>query len=108
MNSDRNLFGSFSATSYRLRIICSFEAILVSFSLAAAPYFEHRLPEVFAGYPASLTTVPVAFPDGLSPAAWAAGAPLLLLTTFLDVRPEPAAVNGRGVLEPDAARVPPR
>lgn len=56
--------------------------------LAAAPHFEHRLPEVFAGYPASMTGVPVAFPTASRPQAWAAGAPLLLLTTLLAVEPE--------------------
>ena len=55
--------------------------------LTAAPYFEHRLPEVFAGYPAELTSVPVAFPTASRPQAWAAGAPLLLLTTLLDLQP---------------------
>ncbi len=55
--------------------------------LAAAPYFEHRLPEVFAGYPASATGVPVAFPTASRPQAWAAGAPLLLLTTVLGLEP---------------------
>jgi glycogen debranching enzyme len=55
--------------------------------LAAAPYFEHRLPEVFAGFPESLTTVPVAFPTASRPQAWAAGTPLLLLTTLLDLQP---------------------
>lgn len=55
--------------------------------LAAAPYFEHRLPEVFAGYPASQTTVPVAFPTASRPQAWAAGAPLMLLTTLLELQP---------------------
>jgi glycogen debranching enzyme len=55
--------------------------------LSAAPYFEHRLPEVFAGYPAELTGVPVAFPTASRPQAWAAGAPLLLLTTLLGVEP---------------------
>jgi glycogen debranching enzyme len=55
--------------------------------LAAAPYFEHRLPEVFAGFPGSLTSVPVAFPTASRPQAWAAGAPLLLLTTLLDIQP---------------------
>jgi glycogen debranching enzyme len=54
--------------------------------LAAAPYFEHRLPEVFAGFPAALTTVPVAFPTASRPQAWAAGTPLLLLTTVLGLR----------------------
>jgi glycogen debranching enzyme len=55
--------------------------------LRAAPYFEHRLPEVFAGFPAAVTTVPVAFPTASRPQAWAAGAPLLLLTTLLDLHP---------------------
>jgi glycogen debranching enzyme len=55
--------------------------------LAAAPYFEHRLPEVFAGFPRRLTSVPVAFPTASRPQAWAAGAPLLLLTTLLGLRP---------------------
>ena len=60
---------------------------IASAILAAAPYFEHRLPEVFAGFPLALTSVPVAFPTASRPQAWAAGAPLLLLTTLLDLRP---------------------
>jgi glycogen debranching enzyme len=60
---------------------------IASAILRAAPYFEHRLPEVFAGYPASLTTVPVAFPTASRPQAWAAGTPLLLLSTLLDLHP---------------------
>lgn len=55
--------------------------------LAAAPHFEHRLPEVFAGYPATVTGVPVAFPTASRPQAWAAGAPLLILTTLLGLQP---------------------
>lgn len=55
--------------------------------LTAAPYFEHRLPEVFAGYPAELSTVPVAFPTASRPQAWAAGAPLMLFTTLLNLQP---------------------
>ncbi|HEY7934309.1 MAG TPA: glycogen debranching N-terminal domain-containing protein [Solirubrobacteraceae bacterium] len=55
--------------------------------LRAAPHFEHRLPEVFAGYPASVTSVPVAFPTASRPQAWAAGTPLLLLSTLLDLEP---------------------
>lgn len=61
------------------RIACSI--------LSAAPHFEHRLPEVFAGYPATLTSVPVAFPTASRPQAWAAGAPLMLLTMLLDLQP---------------------
>jgi glycogen debranching enzyme len=55
--------------------------------LSAAPHFEHRLPEVFAGYPSALTSVPVAFPTASRPQAWAAGAPLMLLTTLLGLTP---------------------
>ncbi len=55
--------------------------------LRAAPYFEHRLPEVFAGYPTSMASVPVAFPTASRPQAWAAGTPLLLLSTLLDLQP---------------------
>jgi glycogen debranching enzyme len=61
--------------------------------LSAAPYFEHRLPEVFGGYPAATTSVPVAFPTASRPQAWAAGTPLLLLTTLLDLRPDRAEAD---------------
>jgi len=54
---------------------------------SAAPYFEHRLPEVVAGDAASMTSIPVAFPTASRPQAWAAGTPLLLLSTLLG--PEP-------------------
>lgn len=60
---------------------------IASAILRAAPYFEHRLPEVFAGYTASITSVPVAFPTASRPQAWAAGTPLLLLSTLLDLHP---------------------
>jgi glycogen debranching enzyme len=55
--------------------------------LSAAPHFEHRLPEVFAGYPAAVTYVPVAYPTASRPQAWSAGTTLLLLTTLLDLTP---------------------
>jgi len=51
--------------------------------LAAAVAFDHRLPEVFAGFERDATGVPVEYPDALSPQAWAAGAPLLALRTLL-------------------------
>jgi glycogen debranching enzyme len=62
-------------------------ATIATAMLAAAPHFEHRLPEVFAGYPAAVTSVPVAYPTASRPQAWAAGAPLLLLTALLDLEP---------------------
>jgi glycogen debranching enzyme len=49
----------------------------------AAAFFDHRLPEVFAGCPRSMTHAPVRYPTASSPQAWAAGAPLLLLSTVL-------------------------
>lgn len=55
--------------------------------LRVAPYFEHRLPEVFAGYPAETTGVPVAYPTASRPQAWAAGAPLLILTALSGLSP---------------------
>jgi glycogen debranching enzyme len=61
--------------------------------LSAAPHFEHRLPEVFAGYPAAVTSVPVAYPTASRPQAWAAGTPLLLLTTMLGLQPGPIHVD---------------
>jgi glycogen debranching enzyme len=55
--------------------------------LSATPYFEYRLPEVFAGFPRSVTSVPVSFPTASRPQAWAAAAPLLMLSTALDLQP---------------------
>ncbi len=85
--------------------------------LHAAPYFEHRLPEVFAGYPTSTASVPVAFPTASRPQAWAAGTPLLLLTTLLDLKPGSALAEAtlpggigpvalRSHLHQDAAKPP--
>ncbi len=75
--------------------------------LSAAPYFEHRLPEVFAGFPRSVTSIPVAFPTASRPQAWAAAAPLLLLSTLLGLEPRrehaPHHSNGHAIaLEPSA------
>jgi glycogen debranching enzyme len=51
--------------------------------LQAAIAFEHRLPELFAGFERDDTNIPVPYPDALAPQAWAAGAPLLALRTLL-------------------------
>jgi glycogen debranching enzyme len=59
----------------------------------AGGYFEHRLPEVFAGCPARMTGAPVAYPTASSPQAWAAGASLLLLTTVLGLDPAGGALR---------------
>ena len=65
--------------------------------LAAAPHFEYRLPEVFAGFPASETSVPVAFPTASRPQAWAAGSALLLLSTLLDLQPQYVSAHANGL-----------
>jgi glycogen debranching enzyme len=56
--------------------------------LEAAAHFDHRLPEVFAGYPRSLTEFPVEYPTACSPQAWAAGTPLLLIRVLLGLEPQ--------------------
>jgi glycogen debranching enzyme len=59
----------------------------------AAGYFDYRLPEVFAGCAAELTHTPVSYPTASSPQAWAAAAPLLLLSTTLGLSPGPDGVR---------------
>jgi glycogen debranching enzyme len=51
--------------------------------LEAAVAFQHRLPELFAGFSRDGTNIPVPYPDALAPQAWSAGAPLLALRTLL-------------------------
>jgi glycogen debranching enzyme len=63
----------------------------------AAGFFDYRLPEVFAGCPREMTHAPVVYPTASSPQAWAAAAPLLLLTTILGMEPSPDGP----VVEPD-------
>ena len=73
----------------------------------AAGHFDHRLPEVFAGYPRSMTEFPVEYPTACSPQAWAAGTPLLLIRVLLGLEPQghgltttpyvPRAVGSLGV-----------
>jgi glycogen debranching enzyme len=67
----------------------------------AAAYFDHRLPEVFAGYPRSLTGFPVEYPTACSPQAWAAGTPLLLIRVLLGLEPQGAQLTSTPYV-PDA------
>jgi len=66
--------------------------------LEAATYFDWRLPEVFAGYPRSLTRFPVEYPTASSPQAWATGAPLLLLRVMLGLEPDGIRLKSDPVL----------
>jgi glycogen debranching enzyme len=62
-------------------------ARIASAIVRASAYFNYRLPEVFAGSPSHTTHAPVEYPTASSPQAWAAGAPLLALTTVMGLRP---------------------
>jgi glycogen debranching enzyme len=81
-------------------------AALAAGILAAAEFFDGRLPEAFGGYERSLTKYPVQYPTACSPQAWSTGAPLLLLRTMLGLEPvgdhlvvDPALPAGIGHLE---------
>jgi len=56
--------------------------------LDATMFFDHQLPEVFAGLPRDETPFPIAYPTAARPQAWAAGTPVLLLQLLLGLRPE--------------------
>jgi glycogen debranching enzyme len=64
--------------------------------LEAAPAFQGRLPEAFAGYPRAMTGWPVEYPTACSPQAWATGAPLLMVRALLGLEP----VGGRLLVDP--------
>jgi glycogen debranching enzyme len=81
-------------------------AQIASGILAAAEFFDGRLPEAFGGYERSVTRFPVQYPTACSPQAWSTGAPLLLLRTMLGLEPigdhlivDPALPSGIGHLE---------
>ena len=57
--------------------------------LDAAPHFDHRLPEVFAGYSKREAREPVELPKSCSPQAWAAGTVPLLVRTMLGAEADP-------------------
>ncbi|HVM41138.1 MAG TPA: amylo-alpha-1,6-glucosidase, partial [Acidimicrobiia bacterium] len=56
--------------------------------VSAAPHFDDRLPELFAGLDRREVPFPVAYPTSCSPQAWAAAAPLLMLRTMLRFEPD--------------------
>ncbi len=68
--------------------------------LDAAVAFEHRLPELFAGFGRDGTNIPVPYPDALAPQAWSAGAPLHALRTLLGLD----VVDGRLRSQPRVPR----
>src|SRR5262245_8570471 len=78
------------------------EAARIAFAiLEAAEFFDHRLPEAFAGYPRERTLVPVDYPTACSPQAWATGAPRLLIRLLAGLEPgghqQPAPILPEGI-----------
>ncbi|KIS25985.1 amylo-alpha-1,6-glucosidase [Arthrobacter sp. SPG23] len=51
--------------------------------LEAAQYSDGRLPELFCGFDRERFTQPVPYPTACSPQAWAATAPILLVTSLM-------------------------
>ena len=49
----------------------------------AAPWFDYRLPELFAGFAAEDTVTPVPYPAACRPQAWASASTLLILRSLL-------------------------
>jgi glycogen debranching enzyme len=76
---------------------------IVRSHLDAAPFFEYRLPEHFAGFDRHDPEAPGVVPSSARPQAWAAGTPLLLLRAELGLEPDP---NAR-VLRVTEAELPP-
>jgi glycogen debranching enzyme len=64
---------------------------IVKALLDCAPFFEHRLPEHFAGHERVGREAPGVVPTSARPQAWAAGSALLLLRAQLGLEPDPAA-----------------
>jgi glycogen debranching enzyme len=56
--------------------------------LHASSYFDHQLPEVFAGFTRTETPFPIPYPTAARPQAWAAGTPVLLLQLLLGLEPD--------------------
>jgi glycogen debranching enzyme len=59
--------------------------------LDCAPYFDYRLPELFAGFERGGDAPPGIVPTSARPQAWAAGTPVLLLRALLALEPDPDA-----------------
>jgi glycogen debranching enzyme len=65
--------------------------LVVRALLDCAPFFEYRLPELFAGGERRGGEAPGVVPTSARPQAWAAGTPLLLLRAQLGLEPDPDA-----------------
>jgi len=83
---DNSLIGWGLARAGRVREL----DLILRRMVEAAVHFDHRLPEVFAGFERRRTGVPVAYPTASRPQAWAAATPVLLLRVLLGIEPDRA------------------
>jgi glycogen debranching enzyme len=65
-------------------------AILSALFEASLHFREYRLPELFCGNQRHHRDEPVQYPVSCSPQAWASGAPIIILTAMLGLRPDGA------------------
>jgi glycogen debranching enzyme len=63
-------------------------ADIIAGIFTASLFFDHRLPEVFAGYDRTRTRYPVQYTTACIPQAWAAGSPMLGIRTLLGLEPK--------------------
>jgi glycogen debranching enzyme len=68
-----------------------FEAIFEGLLEAASLFPDHRMPELFGGFPRREGDAPVPYPVACRPQAWAAGAIPQLLTAGLGLEPDAPA-----------------
>ena len=61
----------------------------------AAAHFDHRLPELFCGFGRDELSRPIPYPAACTPQAWAAAAPIQLVTTMLGLEPHRDAATVR-------------
>ena len=66
---------------------------------AALHFRDYRLPELFCGVERLAKSEPVHYPVSCSPQAWAAGAPFLLMTGLLGLRPS-AGMDELAIVDP--------
>ncbi|MFF1253468.1 glycogen debranching N-terminal domain-containing protein [Pseudarthrobacter sp. NPDC058329] len=66
--------------------------------MEAAEYSDGRLPELFCGFSRDQLAVPVPYPTACSPQAWAATAPIQLVTSLM--RYDPVVSAGRLWMDP--------
>ena len=61
---------------------------IIEAMIEAGAHFNHRLPELFSGYPKTEARFPVEYPTSSSPQAWSTGAITLFIKTLFGFKPD--------------------